>query len=644
MKKKTKTSEEEIALTEQLRRAADAYYGSGEAIMTDANYDELLERLRSINPKSKFFEQVGAAPDSDAFKKVRLVSHMGSQLKINTTEEARAWFDKFETPILVSYKMDGGSVELSYQDGHLMRAATRGDGTIGQDITRNARKWKGVPVTIPLDGHFVVRGEAILPIGAWKEHFPDTANPRNAGNGTMLRQDGTGNQHMHFVAFDCSDVNATHQSSRLATLQSLSFQVVKAQLCRTFDEVRSYYEATEKARDLLFYEIDGLVLAIDDLGIQRMQGFAEGGSKPKGQVAWKFASKGAETFIRGIEVNVGSAGSLAPTAILDPVDVGGVTIERATLNNFEFIREMNLNIGDRVEVTRRNDVIPCIERVVEKNSDGYFEPPAECPACGSSKLERGEKSRVLRCVNPTCGGKQISRIMAWIQKTKIENIGDALLEALTTFPDGSPLVQDIIDLYTLVPHQLENLQSGAGGRLGSSMAAKVVESIHERKKMPIHIMMGSLSIPFLGRRMAQKIGIPTIQGWLDVTEAELAAKDGMGPNKAREMYRGIQEAADRLIRPLQKIIQIENSIPTPPSQMSTNSKLAGMAFVFTGVRPTDSETQRIAELGGTIKDSVSKNSTHLVQKDASKESSKSKKAKDLGQQVMSYVEFQNLIA
>ena len=626
---------------EQLKLADAAYYNTGVSLMSDDQYDAIKDVVRYGQPDHEYFKTVGAAP-AEHLGKCRLTIHMGSQNKVNTSQEMDEWWSKYASSrhVVVSEKLDGASCELTYIGGRLTRAATRGDGVFGSDITANAMKWANIPkeITAAPGEVTVVRGEAMLPISVWKKHFQDTANPRNACNGTVMRKSGTNNEHVTFTAFDISETAKYNKlSEKLVRLQRLGFAVVPWSLHSMLSAVKEYQAEYVKIRGGLDHEIDGLVLAVDDLAVQEELGYSDGGTKPRGQVAWKFENQSSITTVVGFEVSLGHTGAIIPTAKLSPVQIGGVTVSSVLLNNFEYIKGLNVNVGDVVLVSRAGDVIPHIDCVTEKKSEGPYQPPVNCPACGSKLVEQG---KILLCVDDACEGRIVQRIKNWVKKTGIKFIGEELLLALTSeSPDGGTLIKDLVDLYHLhtMPQRLATVRVG-NGVLGMSMADKVIAEIDKTRTLPIDVFMGSLGIKFLGRSMARHIGLATVQEYLDISVEDLSLKENMGINKARDMKASILSRAD-LIHRLSAHVTVSTPTEKPIQSTVMNHTYQGKSFCFTGVRMKEAESARLAEVGGNEKSGVSGGLNYLVTKEADSTSSKAVKARSLGVQVISYDEF-----
>lgn len=629
----------------RLQAADQQYYNGGTAALTDTEYDNLRSALREADPKNPYLLTVGA-PAAKHLGKVLLSMHMGSQEKVKTKEEALAWANEYvkasasqsigarDFTLIVSDKLDGSSVEVTYVNGQFTRAATRGDGIVGSDITKNARLWPNLPKSINQTGTVTVRGEAMFPVSVWRDIIkvqnPESSNPRNEANGTIMRSSGENNQHITFNAFDHSG-DFTTQEEKFQRLEALKFSVVRYSIVETANQLIQTYEASVEGRGTYDFECDGLILAVNNLAKQAALGYTSGNC-PRGQVAWKYESQKTVTTVKEFELSHGHTGAIIPTMKVVTVHLAGVNISSILMNNFQYIKELNVGIGDLVEISRAGDVIPFCERVVEKHSVGYYQAPTNCPTCDSVLVAEG---RIIKCVNEDCDSLIFQRVRNWINKTNMMFFGDSLLEALMN--SSNPLVRDIPDLYTITASDLASMTVG-NGVFGDSMAKKVIAEIDKTRVITTDLLMGSLSIKFLGRSMARHIGLELPADYLTISVQDLASKDNMGPNKAREMLKSVKSRADLISR-------MTNTITVTPFKKPAVSggELSGITVCLTGVRMTPDEKARLAAAGGVEKSGVSAGLSFLVQKDTTSESSKSLKAKSLGVRVISLDEFRTMI-
>ena len=633
-----------------LDKADNAYYNSGKALMSDADYDKLKDKLSKLSPGNPRLSKVGAKVEAHR-SEVKLLMHMGSQNKASNDEEFFKWYNKTGGEVIVSDKQDGSSMEIVYENGKLSRVSSRGDGSTGLDLTQNAILWSNLPQTVKVNGRLIVRTEAYMNISTWKERFSDSANPRNCANGLVSRKtdEEKDNQYIKVAAFDIVHPTDKYntQLDKFNALLKLGFDTVRYYIASTIGQIKSIRTDYIKERGGLDFEIDGMVVSYNDLEVQDRLGYSDGGTRPLGQIAWKFDSSRAVTKVAGMTITMGSQGQIVPTAILEPMYCGGIIISNSLLNNFDFIKDLDINIGDEIEVERAGDVTPYITKVVKKNSVGPYPTPTHCFICGGELVETknadGKKGRAIICVNDSCPGKKVELIRNWIKKTNIKYIGDEVLDAFTTSPQASidgvnPLVNSISDLYKLTIDQIKDINIG-NGILGKSNATKIIMEIEKTKVMDLDLFIGSLGIKFLGRSMAKHIGYATAAEYISATVDDLATKDNMGPNKARDMKASIF-VFKNIIEELQTYVKINNQVK---KSVNTNGKHANVSMCFTGIRPTDAERDQMEKVGIVEKSSVSRGLTYLVQKSKDSTSGKTEKALSYGTKILGYSEFQEMI-
>jgi DNA ligase (NAD+) len=622
-------------IVDMLKRASEAYYNTGKQIITDEQFDKLRDHLKSLDPDNDFFKVVGA-PVPEHREEVKLIGHMGSQLKVNTEEETRAWFDKYNQPeLIVSDKLDGSSVEIVYTDGQLTRAVTRGDGEHGLAVTRNAKLWNGLPHNIDVKGQCVIRGEVQMSIKIYNEHFSDMANPRNTGNGIAICDSGfERNQYLCFHAFDIihPEVEFKFQSHKFKALENLGFKVARWFSCKTWDELLKCRDHYIKDRFSLDFEIDGMILAINDLKRQEEAGFADGGTRPKGARAWKFLAEKANTKVLKISLTLGQTGKVIPTATVEAVQLAGTTVTHCLLNNFDYIADKNINIGDIVEIQKSGDIIPYITKVITKNTNGPYPPPTDWK--GYPLTKEGADWKVT---DESCPDLNFQRIRNWINKTGIKYIGDNALEAMV----NNGLVKDIDDLYTLDFDQVANLPIG-NGVIGSN-AKRMSEEIDKTRSMTIDVFMGSLSIKMFGRSRAALLNYSSPQDYVNLNRLDLVGKPcsdngTYSADVSKQIVESIHNRSDLIFR-LSKLLEIK------PIELvdSSDGELSGLSFCFSGVRMKPDHKDAFIKLGGVEKKDVKKGLSYLVLKDLNSASNKAVKAEKLGVKVIGYDKFLEMI-
>lgn len=638
-------------------KAKHAYYYSGEPIMSDAEYDALEDQLRQIAPEDPVLALVGAPVSGDSM--LTKASHsipMGSQSKVNSDEEFRQWLLKGGGGrVHASLKGDGGSAAAYYRDGRLVQAITRGDGTIGEDITANALRFKGLPAWVgTAEGGFTgaVRFEVILTVEDWTRLDPSRSkNPRNAGNGIMGRKNGHQSDLLTTYAFDLDEVVGgssrvfRSEAEKAQRLSELGFNVIPHQLCDDADQAVAYFQEIARTRDSLPFWIDGVVIKLDDIARQNELGVISG--RPRGQVAWKFDSAGVETVVEGVVISGGHTGALIPTAQLKPVDIGGTTVSSASLANFDEIERLDVAIGDSIWLIKANDIIPKIVRVTERPA--HRQPilrPVSCPFCGGEVGRRtttdGKEGAIVECRNGDCPKKSIGKINRWISSLDILGIGDVVLEALVEHFD----MEDAADLYSLrdkaeamaalVTHK-ERLLT-----LGEKRTANILAAIDAKRTLTLSQFLGSLGLEHLGKRRVELM-IRAAQGDLDTLEdwraghlrqAEFAEKAGV-PN----IGSAIQDAIDAMSPTIDKMLANGVEILPPQEDIHAEADQAERKTVCisgklpSGKKKADYEAP-LKAAGYELVDDVSKGLTYLVLADPDSTSSKAAKARKLGIEII----------
>jgi DNA ligase (NAD+) len=655
-------------LRSRILKAKHAYYYSGEPIMSDAEYDALEDQLRQIAPDDPVLALVGSPVPADTIlTKARHSIPMGSQSKVNSEAEFLAWVLKADgSAIHASLKGDGASAAAYYQQGRLVQAISRGDGTIGEDITANAMRFKGLPAWVGLGKHGftgAVRFEVILTVEDWTAiDTSRSKNPRNAGNGIMGRKNGHQSDRLTAYAFDI-DETVNGQSYRFATeaekaqrLADLGFNLIPQRLCSTAEEVIAYFREIAEQRAALPFWIDGVVLKMNDLGLQERMGVSSG--RPKGQVAWKFDSSGAETALTGVLISGGHTGAIVPTGQLQPVDIGGTTVSSVSLVNFDEIARLDLAVGDSVWVIKANDIIPKVVRVTHRPE--HRQPilaPHACPFCGGEVGRRintgGDEGAILECRNAACPKKSSGKINRWISSLDILGIGDVVLESMLE----QLQIEDAADLYTLKIrfNELANLVTHAERdlRLGEKRATSILEAIEAKRVLTLSQFLGSLGLEHLGKRRVE-IMIRAAQGELDTLDdwrsgklrdprvAELAG----APNIASPIQDGIDAMAPVIDKMLANGVEIlppqEDLHGSAESEETRRPTVCISGKLPSGKKKADYQEPLLAA-GYELVDDVGKELTYLVLADATSTSSKAVKARKLGVTVISEEELLALL-
>lgn len=669
------TKEEAKKRIEELRKLINyhnyRYYVLNDPVISDAEYDELFRELVElekqfpdlVTPDSPT-QRVGA-PIKEGFRPVRHSLPMLS-LQDARNESEIVEFDsrikrflglstKEKIEYIVEPKFDGLSCEIVYRNGILEVASTRGDGILGEDVTPNVKTIKTVPLRLieenlksvpPL---IEVRGEVVMSkvdferlnrelISRGEKPF---ANPRNAASGSLRQLDPsiTAKRNLDFIAWGIGlveGIDVKKQSEALEILDKLGFKTSKPRIVTSsIEEVIKFYRDMEKRRDEFIYELDGIVIKVNDFSLWEKLGTTA--RSPRYMIAAKFTPRQKTTRIIDVVYQVGRTGTITPVAILEPVEVGGVIVSRATLHNFDEVERLGVKIGDKVLVQRAGDVIPEIVTVIKEERTGNekpIEPPKECPVCQASVVREGA---YYKCVNSTCPAKLVQTIrhMASRNAFDIEGIGERTASLLVE----KGIVKDPSDLFYLQFHDLLKLPGFA-----EKSAINLLKQIEKAKNVSFDRFIFALGIPNVGEHTARILAkhFKTLDNFLKATFDQLIMIRGIGPETARSIIQFLKEP--RNINMIERMIKAGVN-PTPiVEETAKDSPIKGKTFVFTGTLEsmTREEAKRIVEsLGGKVSNSVSRNTDFLVVgKDPG---SKLQRALALGVKTLSEEEFLNLI-
>ena len=627
-----------IAELERLiKKYQDSYY-NGEAEIEDSEFDRLWDELKSLDPGNAILHKVGS--DSGNFTKLAHVMPMGSQEKAADPEQFLSWCKNHDYPeYLVEFKLDGASLELQYSDGKLLHAVTRGDGSIGDEITANAVKMQGVMKNLPSDFTGGVRGEVIMTHKVHKELFSSKANCRNAANGLMKRKDGSGSEYLSFIAYDvwATDGNQpfTDEEDKLRWLEKNGFSPVVLHVAGSPEEVIEYRSKIMEMRKELDYDIDGLVVKerkVDHADASR--------DRPDRQIAFKFSLEEAVSVVRSVEWNETGA-TYTPVAVFDPVDLNGTTVQRASLANPNIIRSLGLKIGSHVVVVKRGEIIPKIESsfIPDGDTENLSEivQPEKCSVCGSSLVDEGTR---LYCPNRTCPKKILHQLLKWTAVLDIRDLGETLVTAL--FKKGD--VKSISDLYsldekTLVPYFLneESIQQ----EKKSLGAQKVFASIQAHRNVSLSKFIAGFDIEGIGETVVDKLvqaGYNTLEKLLSAGKDQIASVYGFAEIMAETLVKGLGENRQEM----ESLVKNGTII----LKNETGGILEGKSFCFTGelteMKRADAQNL-VKENGGSVKSSVVKGLSYLVTNDVSSGSAKNVKAAELGIPVINEKEFLALL-
>lgn len=610
---------------ETLLRQARHKYTAGESTVTDAVYDAWKDELLTLRADSPEIRAIGAVPVT-AWSKVRHEILMGSLEKVNSPEELVAWRNAYgasEEPLLVTEKLDGISIALIYTNGVLSRAVTRGDGEVGEDITPNVRRMKGIPQTLSgVNAH--LRGEVIITKSDLARHFPGYKNTRNSAAGLAKRLDGSGVEHLTVLVYQIAEgFDAPLRHMHLIQLQKWGFKTPN--WCVHVAPEEEWQEYQLSKRDALDYDIDGLVVEVDNLTKQLALGEKDG--RPHGARAFKFAAPARQTILRKIENQTGATGRVTPVAVFDTVDLLGTSVTNASLYNWKYIRDLGLDIGAKILVARANDVIPRVTELVE-GTGTLAAHPTECTSCGGSLEWDGE---YLVCLNQAqCPAQALGRLQRYIKELNILEWGEAVLERLLE----AGLVKDVVDLYSLTQDQLAGIE-----RMGEKSAATLLKTLWAKNPIPVEQFLGALSIPGCATStisMIMDAGFDTLTLIRTLTLTQLQGVKGLGPIKSEAIYQWLQTNSSVIDAVLAKGVRLSDRV---------KGTLTGLSFCFTGKTKTKRPELEamVKNAGGTVKSSVGKGLSYLVMSDPNSGSSKAQAAAKHGTKTISEDDFLGLV-
>src|ERR1051326_3568195 len=640
--KSSHAPEKEIeALREKIRHHEQLYYVLDAPEISDAEFDLLmLKRLEAENPDlvtpDSPTQRVGGKP-AEGFEKVQHSRPMLSLDNAYNEEELRAWDRRVrelsgveDVEYVCELKLDGMSLALWYRGGKLERAITRGDGSVGEDITSNVRTLRSVPLSIPkeklksagLPPDFEPRGEVVMPIASFermneereRQSLPKFANPRNAAAGTLRQLDSSIvaarrlDFYSYFLLANGRAVTRDHWSA-LRALAAAGFKVnPNYARVKAIDAVLEFIRAWEAKRDKLPYEIDGIVVKVNQIGLQEELGFT--GRAPRWAIAYKYAARSGVTKIEDIRVQVGRTGKLTPVAVLAPVAIGGTTVTRATLHNADEIERLGVKIGDWVVVERGGDVIPKVVKIEEKkNSEDHgsrkkFHMPTHCPEC-DGHVVRAEGEADHRCVNVSCPAKLRESVLHFASRgvMNIEGMGDALVNQLAE----RKLVRDIADIYDLTKEKLLTLE-----RMGEKSAQNVLDEIEASKKLPLERVILGLGIRFVGERTAELLAahFGSMDALMKASEEELQEVTEVGPRVSAAICEFFSEP-----RNVKLVERLRKAGLSFTKKKKRGTALVGKTFVLTGTLAhygREEAKRMIEDAGGRVAGSVSKKTDYVV--------------------------------
>ena len=656
-------------LREDIRHHEYLYYVVDDPEISDAAFDKLMNRLKEmesahpdlITPDSPTV-RVGGTP-REGFQTVRHARAMLSLDNAFSYDALRDWDRRVRQgsghegiEYIAEHKFDGLSISLQYQDGVLVRGVTRGDGTTGEDVTPNVKTIRSIPLSVDaavlkkskLGVTFEVRGEILMTRKAFEAMNRQQeqtggkifVNPRNAAAGAVRVLDPsiTASRNLDFFAYylfvDGRVPYAKHSDS-LETLKQLRFRASSDwKLCSGIEKVIEYCTDWDEKREKLPYEIDGVVIKLNSTGLQSELGFTS--KAPRWAIAYKYPARQETTMVNDIIVQVGRTGTLTPVAVLQPVQVGGVTVSRSTLHNMDEIERLGLHIGDTVLVERAGEVIPHVLKVVKDGKDRKpFRMPKNCPVCGST-IHRAEGEVAYRCVNAACPAKLKESLQHFAGRhaMNIDGLGEKIVDQLVE----QKLVKDVADLYALKVEKVAGLE-----RMAQKSAQNLVQEVQSSKKNPLSRLIFALGMRFVGERTGQLLAehFSTLEELEAAKQEELEQVPEVGPKVAESIVEFFSESANRK---LVKKLRDAGVRPTAEKREVKSQKLAGKSFVFTGGlanRSREDAGELVQQHGGKVSGSVSKKTDYVVV--GADPGSKYDKAKELGVTVLTEGEFEKLL-
>jgi DNA ligase (NAD+) len=637
------TKEKVFQLREQLQKAGYAYYVMDSPIMEDGVYDQLYRQLQELETEYPELitadsptQRVGDRPVTRFNSVKHNIPLYSLENAFNDRELAKwstRWQKQLETIPEFSYvcelKIDGSAIALTYENGILVRGATRGDGVTGEEITQNIRTIRSIPLKLNLDHldhppqKIEVRGEAFLPLKVFaainqarsKSGEALFANPRNAAAGTLRQLDAkiVAQRQLNFFAYTLHAENQaiSSQWESLELLQQMGFLVnPHRQLCNSLAEVEAYFQEWDTGRKTLPYMTDGVVVKLNDYQLQQQLGFTQ--KFPRWAIALKYPAEETPTIVKDIIVNVGRTGAVTPMAVMEPVQLAGTTVQRATLHNSDRVAELDIRVGDTVIIRKAGEIIPEVVRVLPDLRPANTVPyqmPRNCPEC-SSPLVRPETEAVTRCVNISCPAILRGSIIHWASRNALDIKG--LGEKMAILLLKNNLVTSVADLYSLTIEQIASLE-----RMGTKSAENLVKAIALSKNQTYDRLLYGLGIRYVGSTNAKILteNFSTIEELSQASFEAIEAVYGIGAEIAQSVFEWVRIPANQtLIRQLQDA-GLEFSSASTTSSNKTDQIFSGKTFVITGTLPTlkrDQAKKLIEQAGGKVTGSISQKTDYLL--------------------------------
>ncbi|MDG5815829.1 NAD-dependent DNA ligase LigA [Chitinispirillales bacterium ANBcel5] len=645
-----------------IHRYDQAYYGRNESLISDREYDALYEELVKLEKQYPQYD----SPDSpthrvgsDLTKEFPKVEHTIPMMSIDNTyseEELKEWVTRMQKTLpgekitfVSELKIDGVAISLHYENGHFVRAITRGNGLVGDDVTPNVRTIRSVPLMVDYKEPFEVRGEVYMTFSnftALNEAMVENGqkpmqNPRNTTAGTLKLQDSreVSSRNLSFMAhFLLSDLHSQSHHQNLEHLKGLGFPVViHSPVLHSPTEVTGFCNEYEHKRHDLPFPVDGVVIKVDSFAFQRRLGSTA--KAPRWVIAYKYQPEQAVTIVEKIEANVGRTGVVTPIARLKPVFLAGTTIKNATLHNYDEIARLDVRVHDTVEIEKGGEIIPKVVKVLTEKRDAHSTPtlpPSQCPSCGSA-LQKLEGEVAVRCFNTACPAQLLASLEHFVSRTAmdIRGLGPSLLKKLVEVG----LVQNVADLYELSVEKLVDLE-----RMAEKSATNIVKAVDKSKHNPLERLIHGLGIRMIGAKAAKDLSnqIEDIQELYSKPLEQIEAFEGFGPIMAQSVRIFFDREENR--HTIERLRALGVNMRGNRGKVQTGGVFSGKTFVLTGALSKytrDQAKEKIEADGGKVTSSVSKKTDYVLA--GEDPGSKYAKAQKLGVSIIGEEEFDRLL-
>lgn len=628
-------------LVQKLNTYRDEYYNKSNSLVSDYEYDTLFDELLRLETETGIIfsnsptQTVGYEVKSELEK----IEHSHSLLSLQKTKSVNELIEKAgNKETVLSLKMDGLTILLTYEEGKLVQAETRGNGIVGELVTHNAKVFENIPLQISYLGHLEVEGEAIITYNDFtqiNQPLPvemKYKNPRNLVSGSVRQLDSSiaAKRHIRFITWKVpTDVGRTF-TEKMIFVEKLGFEIVPFYTYVKGGDIGAIIETLKDDADKLNYPIDGLVMTYNDIKYGESLGFTN--RHPRHSIAFKFYDEEVETVLRNIEWTMGKTGVLTPTAVFDPVEIEGTTVERASLHNISIMKNLELSYGDIITVYKANAIIPQIADNLDRTLTDICVPPVKCPVCGmATKIVKDNKTEILVCGNSECKGKFLGKLKHFVSRDaiNIDGLSEAKLERIIKVLG----ISSFKDLYHLKGDKAQVLEKVDG--FGKKSVDKLLEAIEKSRNTTLKRFIYALSIPLIGESASKAISMH-----LNGSFNEFIEKGGYKWSTLPDFGSAMEESLNNYMSNNKEMIEAlaEEFTFEMPISKKNSEILAGKTFVITGkLQHFTNRTElknKLSNLGAVVVDSVSKNTTYLVNNDVNSSSSKNVKAKQLGVQII----------